>query len=295
MSKKYNKYGSLFISPFFIVYLIFSLYPILYTFYISLNSYTGYSDYKFVGLENYISVLTDSKFIDSLKNTIIIWGINIILQLGIAFILVMIFTDLRYKAQGLASFRLIYYLPNLIAATSVSLIFAALLNTNYGALNQFLHNIGLISKPIMWLEKPALAQLSVSLIQTWMWFGNSFILLMAAAQAVPKEYFEAAIIDGANRLTILKNITIPTIKPILAYVAVTSLIGGLQLFDVPFLLTDNLGAPSGSLLTVMMYSYNMAFKYNNLGYAAAITYVLFAIILGVTILFKVVGKIKEAR
>ncbi len=295
MVKKYSKYGYLFIFPFFLVYFIFSLYPILYTFYVSLNSYTGYSDYNFVGFQNYIKVFSDAKFISALKNTFIIWGINIVLQLGIAFILVMIFTDLTYKVRGLSTFRLVYYLPNLIAATSVSLIFATLLNTNYGALNQFLYNIGLISKPIMWLEKPILAQISVSLIQTWMWFGNSFILLMAAAQAVPKEYYEAAIIDGAGRLTILKSITIPTIKPILVYVAITSLIGGLQLFDVPFLLTDNLGAPSGSLLTVMMYSYNMAFKYNNLGYAAAITYVLFMIILGITIFSKVISKIRGAK
>lgn len=295
MVKKYSKYGYMFILPFFIVYFIFSLYPILYTFFVSLNSYSGYGDYEFIGLTNYVNIFGDEKFIQALKNTFIIWGMNIVLQIGIAFGLVMIFTDLKYKVRGLSSFRLIYYLPNLIAATSVSLIFASLLNTNYGALNQFLYSIGLIDDPVRWLETPFLAQISVALIQTWMWFGNSFILLMAAAQAVPKEYFEAAVIDGAGRFTILKSITIPTIKPILVYVAITSLIGGLQLFDVPFLLTDNLGAPSGSLLTVMMYSYNLAFKYNNMGYAAAVTYVLFAIILGITILSKLVGKIREAK
>ncbi len=295
MTKRYSKYGYFFILPFFIVYFIFSLYPIIYTFWVSLNSYTGYSDYQFIGLDNYINVFTDAVFVSSIINTFKIWGVNIVLQLGIAFILVMIFTDLQYKVRGLATFRLVYYLPNLIAATSVSLIFATLLNTNYGALNQFLYGIGLIDTPIKWLETPILAQLSVSVIQTWMWFGNSFIMLMAAAQAVPKEYFEAAVIDGAGRFTILKSITIPTIKPILTYVAVTSLIGGLQLFDVPFLLTDGKGAPSGSLLTTMMYSYNMAFKYNNLGYAAAITYVLFGIILGITILSAVIGKIREAK
>ncbi len=225
--------------------------------------------------------------------------------------------DLKYKVKGLAGFRLVYYLPNLVAATSVSLIFAALLNKNYGALNQFIFSIqesfynfgldmGFISEvryeeffatynPIGWLEKPVLARLSVSLIQTWMWFGNSFILLMAAAQAVPKEYFEAAVIDGAGRFQILKNITIPTIKPILVYVAITSLIGGLQLFDVPVLITDGKGAPSGSLLTVIMYSVNLAFTYENYGYASAIAYVLFAIILGITLLFRFIDKMKEGK
>ncbi len=295
MEKRYNKFGYFFIAPFFITFLIFSLYPMLYTFYLSFNSYSGYGDYKFIGLQNYINVFSDSKFTEALWNTVIIWGVNIVLQLGLAFILVMIFTDLKYKVKGLPTFRLVFYLPNLVAATSVSLIFASLLNTNYGALNQMLFNIGLIDTPIRWLEQAGTARLSVSLIQTWMWFGNSFILLMAAAQAVPKEYFEAAVIDGAGRFTILKNITIPTIKPILVYVAITSLIGGLQLFDVPMLITDGKGAPSGSLLTVMIYSYNLAFKYNNMGYAAAITYVLFVIILGITITFKVIDKAKEGK
>ncbi len=295
MVKKYNKYGYLFILPFFVVYFTFSLYPILYTFYISLTKYSGYGDYTFIGLQNYINAFGDAKFLMSLKNTVIMWGVNIILQLGLAFFIVMIFTDIIYKFKGLSFFRLAYYLPNLIAATSVSLIFATLLNTNYGALNQFLYDLNLISTPIKWLEKPFYAQMSVSFIQTWMWFGNSFILLMAAAQAVPREYFEAATIDGAGRLTILRHITIPTIKPILIYIAVTSLIGGLQLFDVPLLLTDGIGQPGGSLLTVMMYSFNLAFKYNNMGYAAAVTYILFAIILGITVISSFIGKLREAK
>ncbi len=317
MEKKYNKFGYFFIAPFFIVFLIFGLYPILYTFYLSLGSFNGYTEYEYLGIDNYVTVLSDKIFVQALINTCIIWGVNIILQLGLAFLLVMIFTDLKYRVKGLSSFRLIYYLPNLVAATSVSLIFAALLDTNYGALNQWIYgiyvdlydfalNLGWIDsikyeellatyRPIQWLGKPATARLSVSLIQTWMWFGNSFILLMAAAQAVPKEYFEAAVIDGAGRFDILKNITIPTIKPILVYVAITSLIGGLQLFDVPILITDGLGAPSGSLLTVIMYSVNLAFKYNNYGYASAVAYVLFVIILGITLLFRVIDKVKEGK
>ncbi len=295
MEKKYNKFGYLFIAPFFIVFLIFGLYPMLYTFYVSLNNYSGYGKYEFIGISNYLNVFTDEMFLKALVNTVIIWGVNIVFQLGIAFLLVMAFTDLKYKVKGLAAFRLIFYLPNLVAATSVSLIFAALLSTNYGALNQFLYDLGLITEPIKWLEEAFYARASVSFIQTWMWFGNSFILLMAAAQAVPKEYFEAAVIDGAGRFSILKNITIPTIKPILVYVAITSLIGGLQLFDVPILITDGMGSPSGSLLTVMMYSYNLAFRYKNMGYAAAITYVLFAIILGITLTFKAIDKAKEDK
>lgn len=112
-----------------------------------------------------------------------------------------------------------------------------------------------------------------------MWFGNSFILLMAEVQGIPKDYFEAATIDGAGRWSIFGKITLPLLRPIMMYVAITSLIGGLQLFDVPFLLTDKIGGPNGYLSTAVMYLYNMAFKYNQMGYAAALAYILFAIIL----------------
>ena len=111
-----------------------------------------------------------------------------------------------------------------------------------------------------------------------MWFGNSFIVLMAGVQGISKDYFEAATIDGAGRWTIFGKITLPLLKPILIYVAITSLIGGLQIFDLPFLITDGLGAPSGALNTMVMYLYNTAFKYNNVGYSAAIAYALFFII-----------------
>lgn len=154
--------------------------------------------------------------------------------------------------------------------------------------NQLLFSLNWIDEPIGWLTKPLLAQLSVSGIQTWMWFGNSFILFMASVQAVDKSMYEAASIDGAGRFAILKNITIPSIKPILMYVAITGLIGGLQLFEIPFLITDSLGFPEGSLNTMIVYIYNMAFVYKNYGYAAALSFALFFLILLMTVIFTLI-------
>lgn len=285
MEQKYNKYGYFFISPFFLVFSIFAIYPILFTAYISMTRYKGYGQKLFIGLENYAALFKDPNVVQAFLNTVKIWGANIVLQLFIAFMLVMMFSDIKYKFKGLGAFRILFYLPNLIAATTVSLIFVKLLDRDYGVVNQLLFSLNWIEDPIGWLTTPILAQISVSGIQTWMWFGNSFILFMASVQAVDKSLYEAAAIDGAGRFNILKSITIPSIKPILMYVAITGLIGGLQLFELPFLITDGKGFPEGSLNTMIVYIYNMAFVYKNYGYAAAMSFALFFLILVVTAIF----------
>ena len=285
MEERYKKYGYFFVSPFFLVFSIFAVYPILFTFYISLTRYKGYGKKTFIGLENYQLLFKDPNVVQSFMNTVKIWGVNIFFQRFLAFMLVMIFSDMKYKFKGLGAFRILFYLPNLIAATTVSLIFIKLLDRDYGVVNQLLFSLEWIDKPIGWLTKPLLAQLSVSSIQTWMWFGNSFILFMASVQAVNKSIYEAAAIDGAGRFDILRNITIPSIKPILMYVAITGLIGGLQLFELPFLITDGKGFPEGSLNTMIVYIYNMAFVYKNYGYAAAMSFGLFFLILFLTAIF----------
>jgi len=289
MEKKYSKYGYGFIAPFFLVFATFSLYPVFYTLYLSFTRYPGYGKPEFIGLKPYSLVLQDSMFWESLSNTIRMWGVNIVLQIALAVVLVMIFSDIKYKVKGLKFFRVVYYLPNLISAAVVAMIFAKVLDSNYGILNEILGKMGFITEPIKWLTKPFLAQMSVSGVQTWMWFGNSFILFIASVQAVSKDLFEAARVDGANRFQILRNITIPSIKPIVIYVLITGLIGGLQLFDIPYLLTDGLGAPSGGLNTVVVYIYNKAFTYNAYGIAAAASYILFTIITIVAIVFLIMG------
>lgn len=291
-----NKYGYLFISPFFIVFSIFGIYPILLSLYMSFTDYKGIGspfNANWVGLQQYARLIKDTYFLQAFINTWKIWGVNIILQLALALILAVIFSDVRLKLKGVSLYRAIFYLPNLMTVSSVALLFLFILDWQHGALNGLLLKAGLISRPINWLGQPQTAQLSVSLIQTWLWFGHTFIIIFAGIEGISKDYFEAAMIDGANRTQTFFKVTLPLLKPIMVYVVITSLIGGLQLFEIPFLMSQNgLGGPEGSLVTMVLYLYNQAFKYRNFGYAAAVAYGLFFIILIFSI-FVFKGMFKE--
>ena len=263
-----------FVLPFVAVFLIFSVYPVLRTLQISFATYKGFGDMKFVGLKNYIRVLQDQYFWTALLNTIKIWSVNIVLQLGIAFLLTIAFSDIKFKLKGLGFFRAVYYLPNIIAATSVAFLFKTLLDWRYGTINQILAKLG-VDSPINWLGQPVTAQLSISLIQTW------------------KDYFEAASIDGAGRWKSFYYITLPLLRPILLYVTITSLIGGIQMFDLPFLIGTVTGEPLGSTQTAIMYLYKFGFasRPKQVGYASAIAYILFLMILIISLIqFKVMNR-----
>ncbi len=282
--KNINHVAYLFILPFVVVFLVFNVYPVFRTLHLSFTNYKGYGELNLVGLEQYKRVLQDKYFWKALYNTVNIWGVNIVLQLGLAFLLTIVFSDMKYKMKGLGIFRAIFYLPNLIAATSVAFLFQTLLDWRYGTINQIMMQAGITATPINWLGQTTTAPYVISVIGAWMWFGNSFILLMAGVQGIPRDYFEAASIDGAGRFKIFRKITLPLLKPILLYVAITSLIGGLQMFDLPFLMCGGTaGNPSGSTQTVVMYLYKFGFETYQVGYAAAIAYVLFLLILVVSI------------
>lgn len=284
---KDNKNAFLFMFPFVFVFLVFNIYPILLTFYYSLTDYTGMGgigNANFIGVENYARLIGDGYFYSALGNTLKIWGLNFIVQMGIALGLALLFSDIRLKLKGVGLFRALFYLPNIITIASVALLFNILLDWNYGALNQMLLSLGIIDSPINWLNNPTYAQSWVALIGAWMWFGNSFIILLAGISGISKDYYEAALIDGANWWQSFTNVTLPQLKPVLLYVLITSIIGGLQIFDLPMLLTDTRGAPDGALNTMVLYLYNQSFKYNNFGYGSAIAYGLFII----TVIFSAV-------
>lgn len=288
--KDYNRMGYVFVAPFVIVFLIFSIYPVLRTLYLSFTNYKGFGDPTWAGIANYLRVFKDKFFWRDLWNTVRIWGVNIVLQLGLAFLLTIVFSDIKYKIRGLGVFRAVYFLPNLIAATSVSFLFKTLLDWRHGTFNQILNQIyllfGIHREPIDWLGSGNSAGYVIAVISAWMWFGNSFIMLMAGVQGISKDYFEAAAIDGAGRWTVFGKITLPLLKPILLYVAITSLIGGLQMFDLPYLMVDKTASAYDDVQTVVMYMYKFGFETGTtqVGYASAIAYILFLIILIVSVL-----------
>lgn len=290
--KKYDNVGYFFVLPFVIVFCIFSVYPVLRTLYFSFTNakIAGVGVTSWVWFDNYKRVFTDKFFWRALWNTVRIWGVNIVLQLGLAFLLTIVFSDIKYKIKGLGIFRIIYYLPNLIAATSVAFLFQTLLDWRYGTFNQIIASIyrlfGANYTPVDWLGSSATAGVTIAVISSWMWFGNSFIMLMAGVQGISKDYFEAAAIDGAGRWIVFGKITLPLLRPMLLYVAITSLIGGLQMFDLPYLMSNPAGASYNSVYTVVMYLYKFGFTTGTTqtGYASAIAYVLFLIILAVSII-----------
>lgn len=290
--KKYNRMGYLFVLPFVVVFLIFNVYPVLRTLYLSFTNMrvSERETISWVWFQNYQRVITDKFFWRALWNTVRIWGVNIILQLGIAFLLTMVFSDVKYKMRGLPIYRVLYYLPNLIAATSIAFLFSTLLDWRYGTFNQIIAAVyrffGASYNPIDWLNSPKTAGVTISVIQTWIWFGNSFIMLMAGVQGVSRDYLEAAAIDGAGRWTIFGKITLPLIKPIMMYVAITSLIGGLQLFDLPYLMIQKTMTSYNSVNTAIMYMYKFGFETNTtqVSYASAVAYVLFVIICVVSVI-----------
>ena len=242
-------------------------------------NYKGFGKETFAGFSNYTRALKDELFRDAFLNTLKMWGVNIVLQLGLALLLTIIFNDIKYRMKGLGIFRALFYLPNLIACTSVAFLFKTLLDWKYGSFNQLLMKLGIIGTQVNWLTGEGLtAQMVVGVVGAWMWFGNSFIMLMAGVQGIDKTYFEAATIDGAGRWQIFGKITMPLLRPIMLYVAVTSLIGGLQMFDLPYLMSGTTGQPGRSLYTAVFYLYTTAFKNNQMGYAAALAFVLFLII-----------------
>jgi len=275
-----DRYGYFFIAPFFVVFLIFGLYPIISTFQLSLQKWDGMMPAVSIGLKNYARILGDKVFYLSLWNTIRIWLGNAIPQFGVALLLVAVFTF--SKVRGKNFYRAVFYLPNLITATSVGLLFNLLLDGDNSPINQLLTALNVNGAPISFFQSKALTSGLVSFVQWWMWFGYTTVIILAGTTTVDRSMYEAAMVDGATKAQTFWRITLPLIKPTLVYLAITSFIGGMQLFDVPLTLSNNLGDPGKAVLTVSMYLYNQGFKNFNYGYSATISCVLFLLIAGMS-------------
>jgi len=272
----YAKWGYIFLIPFFVTYLIFSLIPLVSTFYNSFfeNYMVGLMKVgpKFVGFDNYNAVLFHSELLSYLKNTCIIWLMGFIPQIFFSLLLAAWFTDLKLRLKtGL--FKTVIYMPNLIMAAAFSMLFFTMFSDG-GPINNLLEYMGLPT--YRFLAEVAGTRGLIAFMNFLMWFGNTTIVLMAAIMGIDTSLFEAARIDGANSWQTFKRITMPLIKPILAYVLITSLIGGIQMFDVPQILTNGSGNPNRTSMTVIMYL-NKHLYSKNYGMAGAVSVILFII------------------
>ena len=286
----YAKWGYIFILPFFIAYFIFTLTPQITTFY---NSY--FENYRsglkqigpnFVGFKNYISLFSPDKSgtIGMLKyfgNTMILWLMGAVPQIVVALMLAVFFTSYRLNIKGQQFFKTVIYMPNLIMAAAFSMLFFTLFST-VGPINQVLLAHGIVEKSVNFLGIKISVRLLISLMNFLMWFGNTTILLMAGIQGIDQNMFEAAEIDGANSLQVFFRVTLPLLAPILVYTVITAMIGGLQMFDVPQVLTNGKGTPDRASMTMVMYLNNYLGTSKNYGMAGAISVVLFIVSAGLS-------------
>ena len=277
-SISYAKWGYIFILPFFITFLIFSLIPLVdtvrYSFYEYYRSGIKEIGPNFIGIANYLSLLK-SDMLKYSANTLILWVIGFVPQIVIALVLACWFTDARLKIHGQQFFKVVIYLPNLIMASAFALLFFTMFSTN-GPINSILMSLGWVKNPIDFLGSVIGTRSLVGFMNFLMWFGNTTILLMAGMMGIDTSLFEAAEVDGATSTQVFFKITLPLLKPILIYVMITSLIGGLQMFDVPQILTNGKGDPMRSSMTLIMYLNNHLFS-KNYGMAGAVSVVLFLV------------------
>lgn len=277
----YAKYGYLFCAPFTIAFLIFSLYPVVYT------AGIGFTDLKGLGVrdfhilkdpfENFKAVLANNAFQTAFQNTVKIWLMNFIPQIVLSLVLAAWFTDRRNKMRGKGLFKVLFYMPNIITAATVAILFNALFGYPMGPVNDLFMSLGLTEKPVEFLASKAVARGIVAFIQFWMWYGYTMIILISGVLGISPEIFEAAEVDGASQVQTFFRVTLPNLKTILLFTLVTSLIGGLQMFDIPKLFL--LGGPDNATLTTSVFIYNQAFSgsylYNR---AAAASMIMFVII-----------------
>ena len=275
----YNKWGYIFLIPFVVVYLIFQLVPLISTIYNSFfeNYRSGLTQIgpNFVGLANYAKLFQGGDIWIYFKNTMIMWVMGFIPQILVSLLLAAWFSNPSLRLKGQRFFKTVIYLPNLIMASAFALLFFTLFSTS-GPVNSVLQSMGVISKPIDFMGSVFGTRSLIGFMNFLMWFGNTTIMLMAAVMGISTEVFEAADLDGCNALQRFFYITLPSIRPILAYTLITSIIGGLQMFDVPQILTNGTGDPMRSTMTLIMFLNKHLFS-KNYGMGGALSVFLFII------------------
>ena len=290
MSTMAKKWAWLFIAAPFIGFLIFMAYPIFFALFASMSKWTGMNSLadNFCGFDNYIAIFTDEKFWKSLGTTIIyLIGIPIGMILGL-----LLAMGMNRKIPGVKILRTMYYVPVVSSLVAVSILWMWVYNYDYGLFNSIIKALTGLHGP-NWLGDEVLVKVAMIIFMTWKGLGTSIILYLAGLQNIPRDYYEAAKIDGANGWESFKNITLPLISPVSFYILVTSLIGGFQVFVEVQVMTTS-GGTNYSAATIVYYLYDKAFSNGQLGYGCAIA-VLLAIIIFIITAFNFIGQNKWVK
>ncbi|MBQ6075227.1 MAG: sugar ABC transporter permease [Lachnospiraceae bacterium] len=283
-SVSYAKWGYIFILPFFIVYIVFTLAPQFLTIYNSFfeNYRSGLKQIgpNFVGLDNYKALFTADpsgtvRILKYAANTLILWIAGAVPQFVIALLLAIFFTSYRLNIKGQGFFKTVIYMPNLIMAAAFSMLFYTLFS-RVGPIQGLLENWGVVDKSFDFFSVRITVRGMIALMNFLMWFGNTTIVLMAGIMGIDQALFESATIDGANSVQVFFRVTMPLLMPIFVYCLITAMIGGIQMFDVPQVLTNGKGVPNEFTRTLVMYL-NGYLTTKNYGMGGAISVIIFII------------------
>ncbi|WII37482.1 carbohydrate ABC transporter permease [Paenibacillus thiaminolyticus] len=294
-SKKERHYvylGLAFASPWIIGFLVFTVYPFFGSLYFSLTDYDLFSSPRWVGLDNYKHIIADSGFYKSLGNTLFMAFISVPITLTCSLLIALL---LNTKVKGINYYRTIFYLPSVIPIVASALLWTWMLNPDFGLINMVLRSLGLPDPA--WLLDPRYTKPSLILMSLW-GSGAGALIFLAALQGVPKQYYEAAQVDGANWWHRFWRITVPALSPIILFQLIMGLIGAFQIFTESYILAGgrvdggkSLGGPDQSLLFYAVNLYQEAFVYLKMGYASALAWILFLIVLLITfVLLKTSGR-----
>lgn len=277
---RYNRWGYIFLIPFVVVFIIFQLIPLISTIYNSFFEHyfkNGLTEVgpTFIGIQNYATLFSSGDLPKYLGNTMIMWIIGFIPQILLSLLLGAWFSDPSLRLKHQQFFKTVIYLPNLIMASAFAMLFFTLFSDG-GPINSLLMQMGVLSEPYKFLSHAGSARSLVGFMNFLMWFGNTTILLLAGMLGIDTSLYEAAEVDGATSTQVFFRITLPLLRPILVYVMVTSLIGGLQMYDVPQILTNGQGNPARTTMTLIMYL-NKHLYSKNYGLGGALSVILFIV------------------
>lgn len=275
------------ISPFFVIFAVFGLFPVLFSLYLAFHRWNGLGEMEFVGLDQFRFLVEDSTFWLALRNTFVIWFLSTVPTLCLALVIAaMLNSTVRFTSV----YRIAYFVPNITSLVAVAIFFGAVFSTNFGLVNAFLQTMGLPA--FEWLTDPFGMKIAVASVMTWQWTGYNAIIYLAGMQAIPSDLYEAAKVDGAGPVQTFFRITVPMLRPIILFTVIVSTVNGLQsftesqvLFGSNTTLNPNTGGPGQGALTMVLYFYHQAFDNRDFGYGAAISWAVFLVI----VLFAVIN------
>ncbi|HEV2067119.1 MAG TPA: sugar ABC transporter permease [Thermomicrobiales bacterium] len=278
MRKQWTAY--LFLAPVLLLFSVFTVFSVGYAFYLSFHQWNILEPAKpFVGLDNYARLLDDGRFRQAIGNTIYYTAASVPLTIGLGLAVALLLNN-QIRARGI--FRTFFYLPVVTPLVIASIIWKWVYNGDYGLANYYLMKFNIINEPLLWLADKNLAMPAVIITSVWKGVGFAMVVYLAGLQSIPEDYYDAAKIDGATGWRRLRDITIPLLSSTTLFLLVISILGSFQVFTQIFIMTN--GGPLGRTRTIVWYIYTTAFKDFNMGYAAAMAFALFAMMLGFTLL-----------